>query len=98
MRDINGTWVTGFGRAVRVTVSMMAKIWVLVRDCLTNKAKLRLVSLLRIISWSSCKEVFGEMGCQSDGKHIATKSTKSFDGLCCPPPILNKTLLDTNLV
>ena len=45
MRDINGTWVTGFGRAVRVTISMMAKIWVLVSDCLTNKAKLRLVSL-----------------------------------------------------
>ena len=37
------------------------------------------------------------MGCQSDGKYIATISTKSFDGLCCPPPILNKTLLDTNL-
>ena len=30
---------------VRVTISTMAKIWVLVRDCLTNKAKLRLVSL-----------------------------------------------------
>lgn len=37
------------------------------------------------------------MGCQSDGKYIATKSTKSFDGLCCPPPILNKPLLDANL-
>ena len=59
---------------------------------------MRLVSLLRIISWSSGKEVFGEMGCKSDDKYIATKSTMSFDGLCCPPPILNKTLPDTNLV
>ena len=59
---------------------------------------MRLVSLLRIISWSSGKEVFGEMGCQSDDKYIATKSTMSFDVFCCPPPILNKTLPDTNLV
>ena len=45
MRGISGPWVTGFGRAIRVTIKeitityMIAKVWVLVKHGLTKLKK-----------------------------------------------------------